>query len=372
MPGSIKFAATALVACSALAGPLYHVTSLGSFGGDSSVAYAIAGNGSVAGSGLTANREERAFLFEDETWQDLEGGFSQAHSLNSSGAVAGTSYAGGRAQAVVWSGNTRFALGTLGGAESDAMGINSAGVVVGRADTASGQGHAFRWNGGRMEDLGALPGGSWASAYAINDGGQVAGYGMNGSGFFRAFVENPGLGLTELGTLGGWNSYAFGINGAGRIIGHSSIATGYLHAYLYSSGRMEDLGTLGGNQSYAYGINGRGEVVGHSWLVDSQTTHAYLYRDGRMTDLNALIDPAGGWELLEAYGINESGQIAGRGRFDGQTLAYRLDPVPTATPPMLASAELPPTPNPEPGTLALLGIGLVAVAGAARRKINSH
>ena len=338
-------------------------TSLGSFGGDSSAAYAIAGNGSVAGGGLTAIQEERALLHENETWQDLEGGFSRAHSLNSSRAVAGTSYAGGRAQAVVWSGNTRFALETLGGAESDAMGINSAGVVVGRADTAGGQGHAFRWNGGRMEDLGTLPGGSWASAYAINDGGQVVGYGMTGSGFFRAFVESPGLGLTELGTLGGWNSYAFGINGAGRIIGHSSIATGYLHAFLYSSGRMEDLGTLGGNQSYAYGINGGGGVVGHSLLAGSQTTHACLYRNGRMTDLNALIDPAGGWELLEAYGINESGQIAGRAWFDGRALACRLDPAPTATPP---------TPNPEPGTLVLPGIGLVAGAGSARRKKNVH
>ena len=181
---------------------------------------------------------------------------------------------------------------------------------------------------------------------------------MNGSGFFRAFVENPGLGLTELGTLGGWNSYAFGINGAGRIIGHSSIATGYLHAYLYSSGRMEDLGTLGGNQSYAYGINGRGEAAGRSWLAGSQTRYAHLWWNGRMTEGNALIDPAGGWELLEARGIHESGPIAGRERFDGRAPACRLDPVPTATPPMLASAEPPRAPNPEPGTLVLPGIGL--------------
>lgn len=103
---------------------------------------------------------------------------------------------------------------------------------------------------------------------------------------------------------------------------------------------------LGGNQSYAYGINGRREVAGRSWPAGSQTAYAHLYRNGRMTEGNALIDPAGGWELLEARGIDESGPIAGRGRFDGRALACRLDPVPTATPPPLASAEPPPTPNP--------------------------
>jgi probable HAF family extracellular repeat protein len=368
MPDPVKLLLAAAIALPACATPMYYVTNLGSFGGDASVAYAISAGGSVAGMALSRSYEDRAFLCDSGSLRDLEGGPSQANSLNSSGAVAGTSYAGGRAAAVVWNAGVRTVLGTLGGAESEAMGINAAGVVVGRADTAAGQGHAFRWQDGVMEDLGALPGGSWSSAYAVNDQGQIVGYGMTGSGLFRAFQADPGLGLIELGTLGGGNSYALGINAAGQVVGHASTAAAFLHAYLYSAGRMLDLGTLGGPHSYAYGINGAGDVVGHSWLAGSLATHAFLYRDGRMTDLNTLIDPACGWELLEAYGINDSGQIVGLGLVGGRTLAYRLDPILTAPlPTSPLSGDPPLTHNPEPGTESLLGLGLLAVAAAARR-----
>src|SRR5262245_47309110 len=67
-------------------------------------------------------------------------------------------------------------LGTLGGTESSAAGINQSGWVVGNSNTSSGGSHAFLWtpttpNGtsGTMADLGTL------AAAGINDSGQVAG-----------------------------------------------------------------------------------------------------------------------------------------------------------------------------------------------------
>jgi hypothetical protein len=54
-----------------------------------------------------------------------------------------------------------------------------------------------------------------------------------------------------------------------------------------------------------------------------------LYKRGvGMVDLNSLIDPSSGWVLLQAIGINDSGQIVGQGQFDGQTRAFLLTPVP--------------------------------------------
>ena len=67
---------------------------------------------------------------------------------------------------------------------------------------------------------------------------------------------------------------------------------------------MIDLGTLGGGSSYAYGVNDSGEIVGYSYLADGGQ-HAFLYDDGTMLDLNSLIPANSGWDLLEAYGIND-------------------------------------------------------------------
>ena len=47
-------------------------------------------------------------------------------------------------------------LGTLGGDESGAYGINDSGQVVGQAQKASGQKRAFLYESGTMTDLGTL------------------------------------------------------------------------------------------------------------------------------------------------------------------------------------------------------------------------
>src|ERR1035437_1839147 len=66
-------------------------------------------------------------------------------------------------------------LGTLGGEESWANGLNNAGQVVGWAKNAQNKMHAFLWTaGGGMKDLGTL-GGAESSAEASSDAGQGGG-----------------------------------------------------------------------------------------------------------------------------------------------------------------------------------------------------
>jgi probable HAF family extracellular repeat protein len=160
-----------------------------------------------------------------------------------------------------------------------------------------------------------------------------------------------------LGDLGGALSYALGVNDSGMVVGHAATAGNQLHAFLYD-GSMRDLGTLGGSHSYAYGVNAAGWAVGHSWLANGPASHAFVYNGAGMLDLNGLVLNGDGWELLEAYSVNDAGQIVGAGLYHGQRTAFRLDP-----------AESPLTHNPEPGTVSMmaLGLGLLAV-GFWRRK----
>jgi probable HAF family extracellular repeat protein len=68
-------------------------------------------------------------------------------------------------------------LGTLGGWQSWAYGINSSGQVVGSSYTADNSLHAFLYSGSTMYDLTTMidPPAGWtiSQATAINDAGQI-------------------------------------------------------------------------------------------------------------------------------------------------------------------------------------------------------
>jgi len=241
-------------------------------------------------------------------------------------------------------------LGTLGGRQSWAMGINERGQIVGRADTrvvgGVGAEHAFLWQSGKMIDLDTLGDPYiYSVAVAINESGQVVvntrqtypstrwraflwdqgvlteidglggkdiqGTAINERGqiigsidFKRAFVWQNGV-TTDLGGLGGTRTGAAAINDSGQIVGGSETAAGPTHAFLWQNGKMSDLGTLGGAGSGARAINARGWVVGSSEATTGKQ-HAFLFGDYEMVDLGTL-----GRALSQATAINDQGQIIG-------------------------------------------------------------
>ncbi len=150
-----------------------------------------------------------------------------------------------------------------------------------------------------MIDIGT-PGGRQSYAYGLNIHGQVVGSAEVPSGEWHAFLWTPKGGMQDLGTLGEPNSEARAINSEGVIVGNADNPEGYYRAFLQKC-VMADLGTLVGNTSVATAINERGQMAGFGARF-GEVDFFFPYENGRMTDLNI-------W--CTAYGIKQPGQISG-------------------------------------------------------------
>jgi probable HAF family extracellular repeat protein len=169
-----------------------------------------------------------------------------------------------------------------GGSNSLGLAINCSGQVAGYADFAPssppgffGPARAFRTTAVGVltdpgADLGTL-GGSQSIAYGINNSGQVTGNArVTGDLFLHAFRSTPNgqpVSLTDLGTLGGNNSEGLGINSFGIVVGDSETFPGSPHhAFIYDT-QMRDLNSLipagsGWILGAAWDINDAGQITG--------------------------------------------------------------------------------------------------------------
>jgi probable HAF family extracellular repeat protein len=276
-------------------------------------------------------------------------------------------------------------LGSLGGTGCcNVVGNNDIGWVDGTSNVAGDQSvHPFLWREGHMQDLGTL-GGPNANAGGMNDKGDVTvggsdtttidPLGENWCGFgtgltCRSYVWHNGK-RTLVPTLGGNNGDVSGINDAGLVLGFAETAvpdatciapqvlgtkafewdpddntirvlpplpgdtvtaalamnqrgdavgasgicgfglalTSALHAVVWRNGLPTDLGSFGGSYgNLANSINSHGQVVGQSDLAGDAVTHGFLWTEDRgIQDLGTLT----GDVSSIAGAINDHGQIA--------------------------------------------------------------
>jgi len=213
----------------------------------------------------------------------------------------------GQRQAVFWDADGALTLlGTLGGAESEALALNDVGEVVGVAQTAEGIWRGFRWTHTTgMEELATL-GGQDSRALAINAAGQIVGEAQTPDGTWRAVLWDA-QGLHDLGTLGGEASRALAINAASHIAGEAQTADGAWHAFFWEPAPgLHDLGTLGGSHSRAWDVGDAGQVVGEA-QTKATTPHAFLWEQATgLRDLGTL-----GGAASRAVTITADGRILG-------------------------------------------------------------
>jgi probable HAF family extracellular repeat protein len=317
------------------------------------------------------------FLYSGGTMTDLgaaagytvSGTTNTGESINDSGQIAGTVSNASASGLMYYDGTTMHNLGAVGGETGTASGsgINNSGQIAGYYTNKSGTQTGFLYSGGlsgTTTELGTHPGGTFSMGSALNNSGEVAGGADTSGGETHAITWTSSGGMVDLGSLIGSSGFSIGlaINSSGEVAGNSDTAntatTGQPDAFLYNGSTMVDLGTLGGVASGANGINDSGNVVGWAYTTGDASQDAFLDSGGTMYDLDNLVTGGtDGWTLESANAISNTGYIVGymedaSGDYDG----FLLDP--TSGPPAV----------PEPGTLSLVGFGLLGLIGYRRRK----
>lgn len=271
--------------------------------------------------------------------------------------------------AVIWDSNgTIQDLGTLGGDNSYALGINDHGVVVGYSYLADNVTfHAFLWSPLHgMTDIGATlqggqntwgvginrsgasavteflpdgtavpaafhlphlwqhlpPGDSLASlnrSYGINDHNQVTGQ-LLISGFKIGYLWDVATeSETFIPSLGGGDSIGVAVNNLAHVTGAADVEFSFYDAFFWSAeSGTRDLGCLDGEFTSGGAINDADEVVGYNL----PKLAGFYWSDA--TGMVSLLSLGG--SVSAACGINNRGVIAGESSFaDGTIHAVRWD-----------------------------------------------
>jgi probable HAF family extracellular repeat protein len=178
--------------------------------------------------------------------------------------------------------------------------INRAGDIVGFS--SGGPLHSLLWSQGVLTDLGTM-GGSDALALGINDARQISGV-LNGSSGFEHFIFTNGA-VTRLGTHPA-TYYATRINNTGDVAGQIAGPQAFWYSHIDG---VHYLTAPGCGGSYGVDINDSGLVLGGGVACGSSSALGFVWRNGSPQMLPQPPGYADG--VAEPYGVNAGGQIVG-------------------------------------------------------------
>ena len=228
-------------------------------------------------------------------------------------------------------------------AGTDGTGNNNTGQVVG-GYTRTGVLHGFVRDASGVFTSIDMPGHLHTGITDINDTGQMAGV-FNDSGnvaTFQSFLRSSAGVFTTINVPGSTATSVAGLNNRGTVVGVYDMLGGGnpFHGFIRSSGGVfQTLDIAGADETDPSGINDAGWIVGS--FTNAIGTHAFV-RDagGGITEFDVP-----GAVFTFATDLDSRGDIVGQ-YCDAQNLCQGFLAVPV----------------PEPATLALLALGLGAIA----------
>lgn len=239
---------------------------------------------------------------------------SFAMAINNAGVVVGNFQYKGETRAFL---NRGKGLVDVAGAASYAMAINNKGQVLGNWGTPAGQGKGFIYYRGARRTL-VGPVGFSMRFTDINDHGYItaAGYKIDSFEGSRGFLRAPSGAYHDIGTLPFDNPLTepHALNNSNVITGASGPLTfpdQPLRAIVWAKGVMRDIGDFGLDPNEGIDINNAGQITGFmsvNGIIHDRV--AILYSKGRLINIDGRPDTTIS-RFSEGAGINNHGHVVG-------------------------------------------------------------
>jgi uncharacterized membrane protein len=253
----------------------------------------------------------------------------KSNTINDKGQVAGRATSESNEGSFGFLYTPGFGLKSLKGLlgdSSEVWAINNTGGMCGTLLGADGENKVFIYDQSLGLHVPDVPGGYLVGCLDMNDSGVAVGAFQPTPSTRRAYRYTAAEGIVPLGPDPSVAlSTAFGINASGQIAG----SVGDSACVFEPSGqvRIIDPGVTLIGAAYSMGINDFGQVVGKGGNASGSAAFVHDPEFGTR-DLSMVTQPGHGFSrFVEAWAINNRGQIVGWGFKDGRPRAFLLTPV---------------------------------------------
>ena len=206
-------------------------------------------------------------------------------------------------------------LGSIGGNFTSPSDINDAGDVVGDAQTATFDFHAFLYtDAAGIRDLGTFGADHWSQAIKINNRGHLTAMATSNDGSVGAFLYGEDIGTVVVSGLpGAMRTLVADVNDADHVTG-TSVGTSASQTFVWTAAAgAQPIGSPGGLVFGGGAINIHGQIALNALVnadVFSPIYHAFRFTPGLgMFDLGTL--PGTSRTLSVPASINADGDVTG-------------------------------------------------------------